>query len=298
MASRAVWKGHLQVAELSCGVALYAAASTSERISFNILNRKTGNRVHRTYVDEETGKPVDKEDQVKGYDLGSGQYVVLEPEEIAEAVPQGDKALRIDAFLSCPDIETVYFDKPYYVAPADEASAGAFAVIREGMRTKNVAAIAHAVLFRRVRTVLLRAQGPGLVANTLNFDYEVRSASEAFADIAERRIEGEMLDLAKYIIGTKKGEFHPADYDDRYDAALAELVKAKMEGRAIEAPKPRPQAKVVDLMEALRQSAAAGTSGGKAAGKASAAKGKGSGGKASARKAKAPSSSAPRKKAS
>ena len=261
MAARAVWKGYLQVAELSCGVSLYAAASTSDRISFNILNRKTKNRVHREYVDEQTGKPVEREDQVKGYEVASDQYIVLEPEEVAEAVPQGDKTLSVEAFLSCPDIETVYFDKPYYVAPSDEAAESAFAVIREGMREKNVAALASAVLFRRVRTVLLRAQGPGLVANTLNFDYEVRSAREAFAGVHEIKIQGEMLDLAKYIIGTKKGEFDPAAYDDRYDAALAELVKAKMEGREIKAPERKPQGKVVDLMEALRQSAAASEKG-------------------------------------
>lgn len=257
MAARAVWKGHLQVAELSCGIALHAAASTSERVSFNILNRKTGNRVQRQYVDEETGKPVERDDMVKGYDLGSGQYVILEPDEIADAVPQGHKTLRIEAFLTCPNIETVYFDKPYYVAPSDAVSEAAFAVIREGMRAKNVAAIARTVLFRRVRTVLLRAQGPGLIASTLNFDYEVRSAQEAFEGVPDIGIKGEMLDLAKYIIETKKGKFHPSDYDDRYDAALAELVKAKMEGRAIKPAPPRPQAKVVDLMEALRRSAQA-----------------------------------------
>lgn len=261
MAARAVWKGHLQVAELSCGVALYAAASTSERISFNILNRKTKNRVHRQYVDEQTGKPVEREDLVKGYEVASDQYIVLEPEEIAEAVPQGDKTLSVETFLSCPEIETVYFDKPYYVAPADAAAETAFAVIREGMREKNVAALARAVLFRRVRTVLLRAQGPGLVANTLNFDYEVRSAREAFSDVPDIKIQGEMLDLAKYIIETKKGEFDPAEYDDRYDAALAELVKAKMEGREIKAPERKPQGKVIDLMEALRKSAAASEKG-------------------------------------
>ena len=265
MAPRAVWKGHLQVAELSCGIALHAAASTSERVSFNILNRKTGNRVQREYVDEETGKPVEGDDQVKGYDLGSGQYIILEPDEIAQAVPQGDKTLKIEAFLACADIETVYFDKPYHVAPADKASGSAFAVIREGMRAMNVAAIAHAVLFRRVRTVLLRAQGPGLIANTLNFDYEVRSAREAFADVPDIGIKGEMIDLAKHIIATKTGAFHPSDYDDRYDAALTELVQAKMEGRAIKAAKPKPRAKVVELMEALRRSAEASGAKGKTA---------------------------------
>ena len=286
MASRAVWKGHLQVAELSCGIALHAAASTTDRVSFNILNRKTGNRVQRQYVDDETGKPVERDDQVKGYDLGSGQYVILEPDEIAQAVPHGDKILRIEAFLTCADIDTVYFDKPYYVAPADKASESAFALIREGMRVKNVAAIAQAVLFRRVRTVLLRAQGPGLIANTLNFDHEVRSASEAFAKVPDIKIKGEMLDLAKHIIETKRGEFHPSDYDDRYDAALAELVKAKMEGRAIEPAKPRPQGKVVDLMEALRRSAEAGGAKGKPA----------KSGKAAVKRSSA--GAAPRKKAS
>ncbi|MEX0405501.1 Ku protein [Aquibium sp. LZ166] len=286
MAARAVWKGYLQVAELSCGVALYAAASTSERVSFNILNRKTGHRVQRQYVDEQTGKPVERDDQVKGYEVADNQYIVLEPEEIAEAVPQGDKTLSVDTFLSCPNIDTVYFDKPYYVAPADEAAEQAFAVIREGMRAKNVAALARAVLFRRVRTVLLRAQGPGLIANTLNFDYEVRSAREAFSDIPEMKIKGEMLDLAKYIINTKKGEFKPDEYDDRYDAALAELVKAKMEGREIKAPERKPQGKVIDLMEALRQSAAATDAGGKKSGgkKASSSKRSAKGGQAEQRK--------------
>lgn len=284
MASRAVWKGHLQVAELSCGVALHAAASTSERVSFNILNRKTGNRVERRYVDEETEKPVERDDIVKGYDQGSGQYVILEPDEIAEAVPPGDKTLRIEAFLTCPDIETVYLDKPYFVAPSDAVSETAFAVIREGMRAKNVAAIARTVLFRRMRTVLLRAHGPGLIANTLNFDYEVRSSRDAFAGIPQIGIKDEMLDLATYIIGTKKGEFHPSDYDDRYDAALAELVKAKMEGRAIRPAETKPRAKVVDLMEALRRSA-------EASGKS---KPRGSG-KAAAKRV--PARAAPRKKA-
>lgn len=287
MATRAVWKGHLQIAELSCGVALYAAASTSERVSFNILNRKTGNRVQRLYVDDETGKTVDRDDQVKGYELGSGEHVILEPDEIAQAVPQRDKTLLIEAFLTCADIETVYFDKPYYLAPADKVSEGAFAVIREGMRVQNVAAIAQAVLFRRVRTVLIRAQGPGLIANTLNFDYEVRSAREAFARVPDIGIKGEMLDLAKHIIQTKKGEFHPADYDDRYDTALAELVKAKMEGRAIKPAKARPQGKVVDLMDALRRSAEASDAKGKPA----------KAGKAVKASAKAPPAKAPPAKA-
>jgi DNA end-binding protein Ku len=126
------------------------------------------------------------------------------------------------------------------------------------MRKKKVAAIAQAVLFRRVRTLLIRADDDGLIANTLNFDYEVRSAKEAFDGIPEMKIEGEMLDLARHIIETKNGAFDPSKYEDRYEAALAELVKAKLEGRKIEIRKAPRREKVVDLMAALRESAGLG----------------------------------------
>lgn len=255
LALRATWKGHIKLAELSFPVALFAGATTSKRVSFHVLNRKTGHRVHRQYIDEQTAKPVEKEEQVKGYEIDDEQFVILEPEEIAEAVPESDKTLRIEAFIDCPQVDTVYLDKPYFIAPSSAIATDAFGLLREGMRRKNVAAIAKAVLFRRVRTVMLRAQGPGLVAHTLNFDYEVRSADEVFKDIPEIKIEGEMLDLAKHIIDTKKGEFNPREFDDRYDEALAELVKAKMEGREIKAPKRPKEEKVTSLLEALRQSA-------------------------------------------
>lgn len=257
MAARATWKGTIRLGELAFPVALYAGATTSKRISFHVLNRKTGNRVHREYVDEGTEARVEKEKQVKGYEIGPDQYVILDPEEIAEAVPESDKTLRIEAFIPCSEVETVYFDKPYFIAPADDAFADSFAVVREGMRRKGVAAVAKAVLFRRARTVMLRAEGPGLVAHTLNFDYEVRSAAEAFDDVPEVKIEGEMLDLAKYIIKTKSGAFDPREFDDRYDTAVAELVKAKMEGREIRAPKPPKETKVTNLLDAFRESAKA-----------------------------------------
>lgn len=255
--TRAVWKGHLSIGELSCGIALHAAATTSERISFHIVNRKTGNRVRREYVDGQTGKPVVREDQVKGYETAKGSYVVLEPEEVAAAVPEGDKRLAVEHFIACDAVDTIYFDKPYFVTPADEAAQEAFALMREGLRRQKVAALARAVLFRRVRTVMLRPRGCGFMANTLNFDYEVQPAEKAFADIPDVGIKREMLDLAKHIIATKAGEFDPAAFDDRYDAALAELVKAKIEGREIGKPKRKVESKVIDLMAALRESAAA-----------------------------------------
>ena len=254
---RAIWKGYLSVGELSCAVALHAAATTSERISFHIVNRRTGNRVRRDYVDEETGKPVEREDQVRGYETAKGSYVVLEPDEIAAAVPDSDKRLSVEHFIACGDVDRLYFDKPYFITPADEGAQEAFALLREGMRKKKVAALARAVLFRRVRTVMLRPLDSGFIANTLNFDYEVRSADKAFEAIPAMTIKGEMLDLAKHIIATRQGSFDPAAFDDRYDAALAKLIKAKMEGREIAKPRKKAEGKVIDLMAALRESAAA-----------------------------------------
>ena len=258
MAPRAQWKGFLRVGEVGCAVSLYTAATTSERISLNILNRDTGNRVRREYVDVETGKPVEHDDQVKGYETDSGDYVVLEPEEIAAAVPESDKTLAIEAFIACADIDDVYFDKPYYLGPSDKSGSDAFAILRDGMEQAKVAAIARTVLFRRVRTVLIRPHGRGLIATTLNFDYEVRSAHDAFDDVPDLKIQGEMLDLAKHIIDTKKGRFDATDVEDRYEEALTEVIKAKLEGRPLPKPKAPEVVKPSDLLEALRLSAGGG----------------------------------------
>jgi len=255
MAPRANWKGRLILGEIACGVALYSASTTSDRIAFHTINAATGNRVRSEFVDAETGEPVDKEDEVKGYETDGGDHVLLEPEDIAAAVPDSDKSLKIEAFIACDDVDTLFLDRPYFLAAADSVSGEVFTLIRDGMRQQKVAALARTVLFRRLRTVMIRPHGSGLIANTLNFDYEVRAADEEFADIRDVEIKGEMLDLAKHIISTKMGEFDPEAFDDRYEAALADLVKAKLAGSPIPTRKAPPREKVVDLMAALRESA-------------------------------------------
>lgn len=259
-AARANWKGFIKFGEVAFAVGLYTAASSSERIAFNTLNRATGNRVRREFVDSETGDPVEREEQVKGYEIENGDYVVLEPEEVAAAIPDSDKTLKIEAFIPCGEIDDVYFDKPYYLAP-DKMGADAFKLLRDGMRQAKVAALAQTVLFRRLRTVLIRPHGNGLIGTTLNFDYEVRSSEEAFDDLPDMKIEGEMLELAKHIINTKKGSFDAKAFDDRYEAAVAELVKAKIEGRSLPKKKAPAPAKQSDLLQALRESAGVSSSG-------------------------------------
>ena len=256
MVARTNWKGFLKIAEVICPVALYTATSTADRVAFQTLNRATGHRVRRRYVDGQTGAEVPKDDQVKGYETGTEQHIVLEPEEVAAAIPESDKTLLVSAFISCRDIDTLYFDSPYFLTPADRQAREIYALIREGMRVKDVAALARTVLFRRVRTLLIRAHGDGLIATTLNFDYEVRSPGQAFVDLPDTKLKREMLELAEHIIETKKGEFDPAQFDDRYDAALADLVQAKLAGKKPEVRRPPSPDNVVDLMAALRQSAA------------------------------------------
>ncbi|WP_312366180.1 Ku protein [Ensifer sp.] len=258
MAGRALWKGFLKFAEISCPVALHSAASTSERVSFNTLNRKTGNRVKREYVDIDTWKVVEREDQVKGYEVDDGRYVLFEPDELAAAVPQSDKTLRIQSYVPFSEIDDLYFDKPYYLLP-DRLGEETYVLIRDAMRESNVGALAQAVLFRRLRSVLIRAHGNGLIATTLNFDYQVRSVEEAFSGIPKLNLEGEMLDIAKHIVKSKTSLFDPKTFDDRYDAALAELVKAKMEGRTVKVKKRAKVEPSTNLMEALRMSAGFGS---------------------------------------
>ena len=253
-AYRAQWKGFLKFGEVSFGVALYTASSTSERIAFNTINKATGNRVNRIFVDSETDDPVPRDAQTKGFEIENGQYIMIDPEEVAATIPESNKTLEVDAFIPCAEVDDVYFDKPYYLTP-DRIGADAFTALRDGMKKAKVAAIARTVLFRRIRTVLVQPHGKGLIATTLNFDYEVRSSAKAFEEMPKIKIKGEMLDLAKHIIGTKKGKFNPAEFEDRYELAVAELVKAKIEGRALPKKKPVKVSEPKDLLKALRESA-------------------------------------------
>jgi DNA end-binding protein Ku len=257
LSPRASWKGFLKVAEVAVPVALYAAASTTERIALHTINRPTGHRVRREFVDAETGQTVERDDQVKGYEVAKDAYVTLEPEEIEAVIPHGDKTLSVRAFVDLAGVDDLHFDKPYYLAPSDRSADETFALVRDGMSAAKVAAVADAVLFRRARTVLIRPLGSGLAASTLNYDYEVRSAAEAFSGIPATSITGEMLDLAAHIIKTKQGRFDPREFQDRYEDALAELVKLKLEGKAIPKRAPPRSEVTVNLMQALRDSAGA-----------------------------------------
>lgn len=259
MAARAVWKGYLKLSLVSCAVALYPAASSSGRIRFNTLNRHTGNRVKRQFVDAETGEPVEDEDQVKGYAIGKGTFVTVEEEELDALKLESTHTIDIERFVPRVEVDERYLDIPYYLAPDDRVAQEAFAVIRDAIRDGGMAGIGRAVMSRRERLLLLEPKGQGLLATSLHYAYEVRGEDEVFDGIPDVKYPKEMRDLAQHIIAQKAGHFDPSTFKDRYEEAVVALVQSKQSGGTVRAAVSGggEPGNVVNLMEALKRSIAA-----------------------------------------
>lgn len=257
MAPRPAWKGYLKLSLVSCAVELTGATSQSEKVSFRIINRKTGNTVRRQYIDSVTGKPVATDDEVKGYEVGDDEYLLIEEDEIDAVQIESSHTLSIESFVDRAGIPQIYFDTPYYVTPADEVSEEAFAVIREAMAKQKKAGIARIVLYRRERPVMIEPFDKGLLLTTLRYDRTVRKPAEIFEGLGKQKSDPELIDLATHIIEKKEAAFDPSGFEDRYEDALLELIEAKRKGRkppvvrAAERP-----ANVVNLFDALKKSLA------------------------------------------
>lgn len=254
MAPRAYWKGYLKLSLVACAVALYPAVSTSQRVAFHTLNRATGNRVKRQFIDADTGEVVPPEAQVRGYEIAKGENVVIEDDEIDAVRIESTHTIDIDSFARRADVDERYLDTPYYLAPEDRIAQEAFAVIREAMRRNQLVGLARVVLQRRERILMLEPLGRGLVGTTLHYRDEVRSEAPYFEGIEAVDVPDEMLELATHIMRTKAGPFDPARFRDRYEEALVELVRAKQQGRPPATGKAERPSNVVDLLEALRRS--------------------------------------------
>src|SRR5262245_22965350 len=173
MAPRPNWKGYLKLSLVSCPVALYPATTTSERVSFRTLNRDTGNRVRRQFVDEVTNEPVEAENQAKGYEVGKGEYIQIDDDEIKAVQIESNHTIDIERFVPRAAIDEIYLDTPYFLAPTDRVGEEAFAVIREAMVSEKMVGLARVVLYRRERVVMLEPRGKGIVAVTLRYANEV-----------------------------------------------------------------------------------------------------------------------------
>lgn len=254
MAPRAYWKGYLKLSLVSCAVVVYPAVSTSERTTFHTLNRSTGNRVRRQFVDAASGEPVPPDAQVRGYEVAKGQHVVIDDDDLDSVRIESTHTIDIDSFAERREVDERYLDTPYYVAPEDRIAQEAFAVIRDAMRLSKVVGLARIVLSRRERILMLEPLGKGLVGTTLHYKNEVRDEAPYFEGIEDFDPPAEMLDLATHIMRTKAGKFDPDRFRDRYEEALVTMVKAKQQGQP---PLPAQEAKpsnVIDLLEALRRS--------------------------------------------
>jgi len=256
MAPRAYWKGYLKLSLVSCPIALYPASSGSERVSFNRINKKTGNRLKQQNVDSVTGEPVDREDIGRGYEFAKGQYIQVEDEELEKIQIESTHTIDIESFVPRSEIDDRYLDSPYYIAPTDKVGQEAFAVIRDAIREKKMVALGRIVLTRREHVVMLEAFDKGLLATTLRYAYEIRSQTDFFEDIPDIKLPAEMRQLASHIIDTKSAKFDPKKFEDHYETALVELLRRKQAGRLIEPirdaePEER---QVINLMDALRAS--------------------------------------------
>ena len=254
MAPRAYWKGYLKLSLVSCPISLFPAASDREKINFHQLNKKTGNRIKYQKIDAATGEEVPSDDIVKGFDIGKGEYIELEPEELEAVAIESKRTIEIDEFVPKKDIDELYIRDPYYIIPDGEVAQQAFAVIREAIRQEGIVALGKIVFTSREHIIALEARGKGLLGVTLRYPYEVRKENAYFDEIADEKVPKEMLDLAMHIVDTKRGAFQPQKFQDHYEDALKELLKKKQKGEKIEAPGEARPSNVVNLMDALRAS--------------------------------------------
>src|SRR4051812_10740850 len=230
MAPRAYWKGYLKLSLVSCAIALSPATSSSERVSFRQINRKTGNRLRQQLVDDQTREPVDAADKAKGYEVAKNEYLLIEDDELDALEIESIHTIEIDRFVPAAQIDKRFYDSPYYIAPTDSVGQEAFAVIRDAMRGKGMVALGRIVLAKRERVIALEPHGKGMLGTTLRYGYEVRKPEELFSDITDVKVPGEMLKLAEHILDTKTGDFDPSEFEDRYETALVELMRKKQAG--------------------------------------------------------------------
>jgi DNA end-binding protein Ku len=256
VAARAYWKGYLKLSLVSCPIALFPATSEREKISFHQLNKETGNRIRYRKVDAGTGDEVPQDNIVKGYEVGKGEYIELDPEELEAVAIDSKRTLEIDEFVPKKDIDELYLRDPYYIVPDGEVGQQAFAVIRDAIRKEGMVALGKVVFTTREHIIALEARDKGMVGVTLRYPYEVRQAQDYFDVIEDEKVPKDMLDLAVHIVDSKKGRFEPEKFEDEYESALKELLRKKQKGERIERPKEPSRTNVVNLIDALRRSVA------------------------------------------
>jgi DNA end-binding protein Ku len=256
MAARAYWKGQIRLALVSIPVEIFSATKSGATIAFNQIHEPTGKRIKYEKVVPGVG-PVDPEEIVKGFQYEKGSYVLLNDEELEGVKLESKKTLELIQFVDYDEIDVLYYEKPYYVVPADDLAEEAFIVLREALKRTRKVGVGQLALRGREYLVSVKPCGRGLVLETLRYADEVNKAQNYFRDIGDHKPDEDLLDLAETLIGKKTAEFDPAQFHDRYIEAVEELIERKRKGKTIhteEEAAPALGTNVIDLMAALKRS--------------------------------------------
>jgi len=253
MAPRPTWQGHLRLSLVTCPVALYTAVNSGGDVHFNLINPKTNNRIRMVTTDPDVG-PIDRSDLVKGYEIAKGEYILVTQDEINSVKLESTKIIDIDRFVAEDEIDRLYWDNPYFLAPDGKLAQEAFGVIRTAMEKSGQIALGRVVIGTRERILALEPREKGILAYTIRSEAEVRSPDEIFRDISNKAPDAAMISIAEKIIEQKEGPFDPSQFVDRYEEALKALIEEKKKGhKPAEVAEPD-DTNVIDLMAALRAS--------------------------------------------
>lgn len=258
--ARPYWSGQLQISLVSFGIKLFPATEAKSEIHFHQLSRKSGERIkHQKVSSDGEASPIEKDDIVKGYEYRKGEYVTIEPEEIEHLRIPSRHALEITQFVDIDEIPPTFFEKPYFVAPENAVQAEAFAVVRKALLTTKKVALGKIAFGGREHLVAISVPAdeslPGMMAYTMRYAEELRDPADYFSDIKKVTVDEDQLALAKELIKRKATKFAPDKFKDEYEAALREMVEAKVNNAPIPRDEPAPKSgKVINLMDALRKS--------------------------------------------
>jgi DNA end-binding protein Ku len=253
MASRPSWQGHLKLSLVTCPVALYTATNSGGDVHFNLINPKTKNRIRMVTTDPDTG-PIDRADLVKGYEVSKGEYILLTDDEIKSVKLESTKTIDIERFVPEDEIDRIYWDNPYYMAPDGKMAQEAFGVIRTAMEKSGQIALGRIVMATRERILALEPRDKGILAYTIRSEAEVRQPGEIFSSISDAKPDAAMISIAEKIIEQQEGPFDPSQFVDRYEEALKGLIAEKKKGHKVAQVAEPDDTNVVDLMSALRAS--------------------------------------------
>ena len=263
MAARPSWRGQIRLALVAIPVEIFPATKSGKSIAFHQVHEPSGQRVRYEKVVPGIG-PVDRDEILKGYEVEKGEYVLLDPEEIEKVKLESRKTLELTQFVDLTDIDPIYYDKPYYVVPADDLAEEAFVVLRDALRKAGKVGIGQLAMRGQEYVVSLKPCGRGMVLETLRYADEVNKAASYFRDIGDAKPDPDLLELASTLIEKKAGDFDAGEFQNRYIDALKALIaeKQKKKGKRIiqdnSDDKPAKGSNVIDLMAALKKSLDAG----------------------------------------